>query len=230
MAMLEADVNFKVVREFIDAVKEKALGAEVLRSLTPAAAGDRHRQRGAGRHPRRQPSDPATGSEAADRDHARRASRAPGRRRRARSSPAPAQERLEARSSSPRPVPRGGGRAARLARKQLDVPYHEEGKHRSPRIIATNALEEAKRQAASVRASWTRPAARTIDERDDGRVARCAEAVEPHEILFVADAMTGQDAVNVAQGVPRSARASTGIILTKMDGDARGGAALRSAR
>src|SRR5690606_38534818 len=64
-----------------------------------------------------------------------------------------------------------------------------------------------------------------IDEPMMQEVERIAEAVKPHEILLVADAMTGQEAVNVAQEFHRRL-ALTGLILTKMDGDARGGAAL----
>ena len=64
-----------------------------------------------------------------------------------------------------------------------------------------------------------------IDDEMMGELARIKAAVKPHEILLVADGMTGQDAVRIAQGF-HSALGITGVILTKMDGDARGGAAL----
>jgi signal recognition particle subunit SRP54 len=64
-----------------------------------------------------------------------------------------------------------------------------------------------------------------IDDRHDGRAEALKEAVKPDEIMLVADGMTGQDAVKIAQGFDE-ALGITGVILTKMDGDARGGAAL----
>ena len=64
-----------------------------------------------------------------------------------------------------------------------------------------------------------------IDDEMMGELARLKAAIKPHEILLVADGMTGQDAVRIAQGF-HDALGITGVILTKMDGDARGGAAL----
>ena len=64
-----------------------------------------------------------------------------------------------------------------------------------------------------------------IDDEMMGELARIKDAVKPHEILLVADGMTGQDAVRIAQGF-HDALGITGVVLTKMDGDSRGGAAL----
>jgi signal recognition particle subunit SRP54 len=98
--------------------------------------------------------------------------------------------------------------------KALDVPYHEEGTTLKPAVIAGNALEKARRTNATHLLVDT--AGRLhIDEDMMQEVAELREQLQPQEVLFVADAMAGHEKVG-----------TTGLILTKMDGDARGGAAL----
>jgi signal recognition particle subunit SRP54 len=108
--------------------------------------------------------------------------------------------------------------------KQLDVPYHEEGTHTKPVVIAENALDKAKRMAVSHLLVDT--AGRLhVDEVMMAEVADLRKRLQPQEVLFVADAMAGQDAVTAAKEFHEKV-GTTGLILTKMDGDARGGAAL----
>jgi signal recognition particle subunit SRP54 len=107
--------------------------------------------------------------------------------------------------------------------KQIDVPVHsEQGKKAVD--ICVNALKRSKELAASIVILDT--AGRLhIDDEMMAELESIKERVGPHEILLVADAMTGQDAVRVAEEFNKRV-AVTGVILTKMDGDARGGAAL----
>src|SRR5690606_1129374 len=107
---------------------------------------------------------------------------------------------------------------------QIDVPVYSEGTKANPVDIAKNAVKLARDRGYTVVLIDTAGRLQ-IDEPMMQEVERIAEAVKPHEILLVADAMTGQEAVNVAQEFHRRL-ALTGLILTKMDGDARGGAAL----
>jgi signal recognition particle subunit SRP54 len=106
----------------------------------------------------------------------------------------------------------------------LELPVHESSPETPPVVICREALEEAKRQFCDLILIDT--AGRLhIDEELMQELKAIKETLDPHQILLVADAMTGQDAVNQAEGFNRWLDLS-GIILTKMDGDARGGAAL----
>jgi signal recognition particle subunit SRP54 len=108
--------------------------------------------------------------------------------------------------------------------KELDLPVYDSNPTTSPVAICRQALEEAKRKLCDVLLIDT--AGRLhIDEELMQELSAIKDAVRPHQILFVADSMTGQDAVNQAMGFD-SKLALSGIILTKLDGDARGGAAL----
>jgi signal recognition particle subunit SRP54 len=108
--------------------------------------------------------------------------------------------------------------------KALDIPYHEEGIHTKPAVIAANGLEKAKRMNATHMLVDT--AGRLhIDEVMMSEVTELRKLLQPQEVLFVADAMAGQDAVTAAKEFHDKV-GITGLILTKMDGDARGGAAL----
>jgi len=108
--------------------------------------------------------------------------------------------------------------------KALDIPYHEEGTSAKPSVIAANGLEKAKRMNATHVLVDT--AGRLhIDEEMMKEVADLRTQLQPQEVLFVADAMAGQDAVTAAKEFHDKV-GTTGLILTKMDGDARGGAAL----
>ncbi|MEZ4494107.1 MAG: signal recognition particle protein [Dehalococcoidia bacterium] len=209
MAMLEADVNFKVVREFTSRVKERALGAEVLKSLTPAQqiidiVNAELVETLGGENARLASSDKLptvimmVGLQGSGKT----------------TSAAKLANMLKKQGSRPLLVacdiyrPAAVEQLVTLA-KQLDVPYHEEGTHEKPKTIAANGLEKAKRMNATHLIVDT--AGRLhVDEVMMDEVAELRKLLKPTEVLFVAD-------VRVE---------TTGLILTKMDGDARGGAAL----
>ncbi|HET9392830.1 MAG TPA: signal recognition particle protein [Candidatus Rubrimentiphilum sp.] len=107
--------------------------------------------------------------------------------------------------------------------KQIDLPVFEKGAA-DPVEIARDAVAEARRLGVSTVILDTAGRLQ-IDDDLMSELKRIKQAVSPSEILLVADAMTGQEATNVAKGF-HDALAITGVILTKLDGDARGGAAL----
>ncbi|MEO9254249.1 MAG: signal recognition particle protein [Tepidiformaceae bacterium] len=224
MAMLEADVNFKVVREFTSRVKEKALGAEVLRSLTPAQqvidivhaelveilGGAAPQLATAARPPT---VIMVVGLQGSGKT----------------TSIAKLAHLLKKQGQRPLLVacdiyrPAAVEQLVTLA-KAMDIPYHEEGTSLKPAVIAANALEKAKRMNATHLLVDT--AGRLhVDEVMMKEVADLRKQLQPQEVLFVADAMSGQDAVTAAKEFHDKV-GTTGLILTKMDGDARGGAAL----
>jgi signal recognition particle subunit SRP54 len=107
---------------------------------------------------------------------------------------------------------------------QIKVPVYAEPENKNAVQIALNAIAQAKKDGNSVVIIDT--AGRlAIDEVMMKEVADIKEAVNPHEILFVVDSMTGQDAVNTAKAFNDRLN-FTGVVLTKLDGDTRGGAAL----
>jgi signal recognition particle subunit SRP54 len=108
--------------------------------------------------------------------------------------------------------------------KQINVPFHEEGTEKSPVEIATNGIKAAREAGAAVVIVDTAGRLQ-IDENLMGELQRIKDKTSPAEILLVADAMTGQEAVNIAAGFDEAV-GITGLILTKVDGDARGGAAI----
>ncbi|HQA67901.1 MAG TPA: signal recognition particle protein, partial [Aggregatilineales bacterium] len=108
--------------------------------------------------------------------------------------------------------------------KQLDIPVHSEGTDPAPPAIAYNGVQLARRENHSVVIVDTAGRLQ-IDETMMDELKAIKQRVEPKEILLVADSMTGQEAVNIAQGF-NDAVGLTGLILTKVDGDARGGAAI----
>lgn len=108
--------------------------------------------------------------------------------------------------------------------EQVGVPIYKELENKNPVEIALNAIKEAKAQGCDVVIVDT--AGRlSIDEEMMQEIARVKDAVSPSETLFVCDAMTGQDAVNTAQNFNERLNFD-GVVLTKLDGDTRGGAAL----
>src|SRR5690606_9152232 len=108
--------------------------------------------------------------------------------------------------------------------KQLSIPYYEEGVSAEPPDISQRGIVEAKAQNADVIIMDTAGRLQ-IDERMMGELQSIKTQTKPLEILLVADAMTGQEAINVAEGFNQGV-GITGLILTKVDGDARGGAAI----
>jgi signal recognition particle subunit SRP54 len=224
MAMLEADVNFKVVREFTTRVKEKALGAQVLRSLSPAQQvidivhGELVEILGGEAPKLETASRPPTvimlvGLQGSGKT----------------TSISKLANLLKKQGQRPLVVACDVYRPAAVEQlvtlaKALDIPYHEEGISAKPSVIAANGLEKAKRMNATHVLVDT--AGRLhIDEGMMKEVADLRNQLQPQEVLFVADAMAGQDAVTAAKEFHDKV-GTTGLILTKMDGDARGGAAL----
>ncbi|KAA6342376.1 Signal recognition particle protein [termite gut metagenome] len=112
----------------------------------------------------------------------------------------------------------------RILAEQIDVPIYSEPDSRDPVAIARNAVKHAKIKGNDLVIVDT--AGRlAIDEQMMGEIAAIKEAITPNEILFVVDAMTGQDAVNTAKEFNERLNFD-GVVLTKLDGDTRGGAAL----
>ncbi len=107
---------------------------------------------------------------------------------------------------------------------QIDVPVHAEDTDQDPVDVAGRALEKATEDGRSALIVDTAGRLQ-IDEPMMDELRRLEETLDPAEILLVADAMTGQEAVRIAEGFD-DALGLTGVVLTKMDGDARGGAAL----
>jgi len=108
--------------------------------------------------------------------------------------------------------------------KQIDVPYYDEGVRSKPEDIAQRGVKAALSAGATVAIVDTAGRLQ-IDENLMGELVEIKTRLQPAEILLVADAMTGQEAVNIASGFNERVGIS-GLILTKVDGDARGGAAL----
>ena len=107
--------------------------------------------------------------------------------------------------------------------RQIDVPVYSEGQ-KSPPDICANSVRRAREMSSTV-AILDTGGRLHVDDELMTELVRIKERVNPHEVLLVADAMTGQDAVRVADEFNKRV-GLTGVILTKLDGDARGGAAL----
>jgi signal recognition particle subunit SRP54 len=223
-ALLEADVNFKVVKEFVAAVKERALGQDVLRSLTPAQTAigivneELIKVLGDEIVPLQNPERPPqilmmvglngagkTTHSAKIAVHLRKQGRNP----------------LLVAADVYRPAAINQLQA--LA-KQVGITVYEEGTQAKPEKIAQNAIKFANERGFNPVIIDTAGRLQ-IDERLMRELVDMRDMVQPTEILLVADAMTGQEAVGVAQTF-HDRLGVTGLILTKMDGDARGGAAL----
>lgn len=224
LALLEADVNFKVVKDFVERVRERCLGQDVLKSLTPGQqvvkivheeliellGGEQQDLELRGRQPAVVMLVGLQGSGKT-------------------TSAAKIALHLRKNKIKPYLAPADVYRPAAIDQlhtlaKQLDVPAYASTSEMNPVDIAQASLDEAKEQGCNVVLLDT--AGRLhIDEHLMDELAAIKAKVQPQEILFVADAMTGQDAVTVAQKF-NEILDLTGIVLTKMDGDARGGAAL----
>jgi len=223
LALLEADVNFKVVRDFVARVKERAIGADVLQSVTAGqqvvkivndeleallSAGDRtfHLSgspavivmvglQGSGK----------TTSSAKLARHIVKLGRRP----------------LLVAADPYRPA---AAEQLQTLGKSIDIPVYRAPAGTAVVEIARQGIEAAKRQVRDVVIIDT--AGRlSVDEALMAEIAAVNTAVKPIETLLVVDAMTGQEAVAVAEAFAKAVPV-TGLILTKIDGDARGGAAL----
>lgn len=223
LSLLEADVNFKVVKEFVARVKERSIGAEVLESLTPAQQVVKivHEEllRILGEAARLETADtPPTIILLAGLQGSGKTTTA-----------AKLAQLLRKGGHHPLLAALDVYRPAAIDQltslgKQLNIPVYSEGTKADPVKIAANAVQHAKKNANSVVILDT--AGRLhVDENLMKELVAIEDRVKPTEVLLVADAMTGQDAVRAAQAF-HDAVNITGLILTKMDGDARGGAAL----
>lgn len=223
MALLEADVNFKVVKEFIERVKVRAIGAEVMNSLTPAQQvvkivneeliellGEPAPLNLSGQPPQVLM---LVGLQGAGK------------------TTMAGKLALRLRKSGQRPLLVAADiyRPAAIQQleilgRQIEIPVHSEGTHTPASTIAKNALRIAREKAYNVVILDTAGRLQ-INEEMMQELEQVRMVARPSEVLLVVDAMTGQEAVNVAQGF--NARVPlTGLIMTKVDGDARGGAAL----
>ena len=224
LALLEADVNFKIVKEFVADVKEKCLGQEVLQSLTPGQqvikiVNDQLTELMGG-----------TGSKLTY-------------------SPSGFTVLLMVGLQGTGKTTTCGKLAAYLKKngkkpmlcacdiyrpaaidqlevvgKAADVPVYTDRKSKKAEVIARAARKDADKKGFKVLIVDTAGRLQ-IDEELMEELARDNTAVNPHEMLLVVDALTGQDAVNAAEGFNEKLGID-GIIMTKMDGDSRGGAAL----
>jgi signal recognition particle subunit SRP54 len=223
MSLLEADVNFKVVKEFVARVKERSVGEEVLQSLSPAQQVVKivHEELLAvlGEPARLATADtPPTLILLAGLQGSGKTTTA-----------AKLAHHLRKNGQHPLLVALDVYRPAAVDQlislgKQLNIPVYSEGTKANPVDIAANAVQHARRNAFTVVILDT--AGRLHIDDDMMRELQAIEQrVKPNEVLLVADAMTGQDAVRAASAFHETVNL-TGMILTKMDGDARGGAAL----
>jgi signal recognition particle subunit SRP54 len=224
LALLEADVALPVVRTFVADLREKAIGAEVVGSLTPGQAliGVVARELTALMGGQAQPLDLATQPPAvvllAGLQGAGKTTTAA---KLARLLAAQKKKVLLVSADVYRPA--AIDQLKTLA-QQVGVDFFASTPEEQPVAIATAALDWARRHYHDVLIVDT--AGRlSIDEAMMREIAELHAAVRPIETLFIVDAMQGQDAVNTARAF-RDALPLTGVILTKLDGDARGGAAL----
>lgn len=223
LALLEADVNFKVVREFVGRVKARAVGQEVLQSLSPAQhvikiVNEELTALMGGSHSKLDLSGPRpvvlmlVGLQGSGKT----------------TSAAKLAQYLRKQGHRPLLVACDIYRPAAIKQlqvlgEQIGVPVFSLGQE-DPVTISEAALRHAREHGHDVMLIDT--AGRLhIDEALMRELERVKAATNPREILYVADALTGQEAVNVAQGFDEPL-SLTGVVLTKLDGDARGGAAL----
>jgi len=222
--LLEADVNFQLTREFLERVEQKAAGVAALRSVSPgqqlvkivhdelaSMLGERREGLRIGTVP------PGivlmVGLQGSGKT----------------TTAAKLARKLKAEGKPPRLVAADVYRPAAIDQletlaKQVSVPIYLERDNTDVVKIAKRGIEEARRGRDRVVIVDTAGRLQ-IDDEMMNELRRLKDAVKPDEILFVADGMTGQDAVKIAKGFD-DALGITGVVLTKMDGDARGGAAL----
>ncbi|MFA6810516.1 MAG: signal recognition particle receptor subunit alpha, partial [Desulfoplanes sp.] len=224
LALLEADVHFTVVKDFIERIKDRAQGQEVLESLTPGQQVVKivHEEMiellGGETQGLNLDAKPPVVIMMVGLQGSGKTTTA-----------AKLALYLRRQKRTPFMVPADVYRPAAIEQlhklaSEIGVPAFQSTTDMNPVEICIQAIEEAKKQACDVVLLDT--AGRLhIDEPLMQELASIKEACHPQDILFVADSMTGQDAVNVAEKF-NELLDITGVVLTKMDGDARGGAAL----
>ncbi len=224
MALLEADVHYKVAKKFVADVKERAVGHEVMESLTPGQqfvkiVNDNLTDLMGSSH------------ESLNLDGEKPVSVMLAGLQGAGKTTTAGKLALNIRKSGKKPflVPADVYRPAAIDQlkkvgAQLNIPVFDSTVDMDPVDICKNARVAAQQQGCDTLILDT--AGRLhVDEDLMGELVRIKKAVKPSDILLVADAMTGQDAVNIAASFD-DALDIGGVVLTKMDGDARGGAAL----
>ena len=224
MALLEADVNFRVVKAFLRSVNSRAVGEEVQGSLTPGQqfikiVNEELTEMMGGAN-----------SGLTEPETAPLVTMLVGLQGSGKTSSAGKLARLlKTEGKRPYLIPADIYRPAAIQQLQvladtLGISCYPSRTDQNPLDIVQNGLEAAKQEEAD--AVFIDTAGRLhIDQELMEELSRIKESVMPHEIIFVADAMTGQEAVSVAKGFNDRLDIS-GVMLTKMDGDARGGAAL----
>ncbi len=224
LALLEADVNFKVVKEFVAQVKEKAMGAEVLESLTPGQqvikiVNDQLVELMGGTNSKLTYSPSGftvlmmVGLQGTGKT----------------TTCGKLAAYLKKNGKKPMLAACDIYRPAAIDQlevvgRTVDVPVYTDRENRVAEDIALKARQEAERKGFDVLIVDTAGRLQ-IDEELMEELVRVKKAIKPHEILLVVDALTGQDAVNAAEGF-NNKLGIDGIVMTKMDGDSRGGAAL----
>jgi signal recognition particle subunit SRP54 len=223
-ALLEADVNFKIAKQFTDTVKAKALGQEVIRSVNPSQMmikivhDELVELMGGDKTDINIKVNPSVILIA-------------GLQGSGKTTFSGKLAKWVQTKKGKNPILVAGDVYRPAAIEQLKVlgtqtgiPVYAEENNRNPVQIARNAVKEAKLTGRDVVIIDT--AGRlAIDEEMMNEIASIKDAVNPHEILFVVDSMTGQDAVNTAKEF-NNRLDFDGVVLTKLDGDTRGGAAL----
>ena len=224
-SLLEADVNFRVARDFVASIKERALGSDVLESLTPGQqvvkivheeltsllTGGEHRL-----VPSSQPTNAVMMVGLQGSGKTTTAAKLALSLRR--------QDRKALLIAADLRRPAAIQQLETLG-KQLDIPVYSEDPATSTVVqVAKNGMKRAEELGVH----WVivdTGGRLQIDEELMKELEEVKAAISPQEILLVVDAMTGQDAVNAAEGFHEKVQL-TGLVMTKMDGDARGGAAL----
>lgn len=224
LALLEADVNFKVVKDFVATVKEKAMGSEVMQSLTPSQQiikiVDEELVKLLGGTASKLTYSPSgfsiymlVGLQGTGKT----------------TTAGKLANFLKQSGKKPMLCACDIYRPAAIDQleivgKSVNTPVYVDRENRDPAKIATAAKEEAMRKGCNVLIVDTAGRLQ-IDEELMDELVHIKSKIKPHEILLVVDALSGQDAVNVADGFNQTLGVD-GIIMTKMDGDSRGGAAL----
>lgn len=225
LVLLEADVNFKVVKDFIGRVKDRAVGTQVLQSLTPGQQVIKIVQ------------EELVALMGGDEDNALDlAARPPvaimmvGLQGSGKTTTCGKLAKyLKGQRRRPLLVPADVYRPAAIEQlktlgRQLGIEVFDSRVHQDPEVICREAVAFAGLNGFDTVVLDTAGRLQ-IDEELMGELVRIKASVAPREILLVADAMTGQEAVNVATGFDERLDI-TGVVLTKLDGDAKGGAAL----
>ncbi|HNW57887.1 MAG TPA: signal recognition particle protein [Bacteroidales bacterium] len=223
-ALLDADVNFKIAKQFTDTVKQKALGQEVIKSVNPSQMmvkivhDELAQLMGGDKTDINIKINPAVILIAGLQGSGKTTF-----------SGKLAKWVKTKRGKNPLLVAGDVYRPAAIEQlkvigSQVEVPVYTEEGNKNPVVIARNAIKEAKLKGHDLVIIDT--AGRlAVDEEMMKEISSVKDAVNPHEILFVVDSMTGQDAVNTAREFNERLDFD-GVVLTKLDGDTRGGAAL----